>query len=122
MTLTGILKSILLVIVSIIIWHTEISPLQFLGYSIALAGLVYYSLGYDTLVKGWELATSWAGDPWKGAPLSGKGGSWSPDRRRCLIITGVLCTISIFVVVGIWQGPTAMRKASEAFPALFGAQ
>jgi hypothetical protein len=50
MTLTGILKNILLVIISVLIWHTSISWLQCLGYAIALAGLVYYSIGWDQLV------------------------------------------------------------------------
>jgi hypothetical protein len=49
MTLTGILKNILLVIISVMIWHTAISWLQFAGYTIALAGLVYYSLGWDQI-------------------------------------------------------------------------
>jgi len=50
MTLTGILKNILLVVVSVAIWATPISQLQCLGYSIALAGLVYYSLGWDHII------------------------------------------------------------------------
>lgn len=50
MTLTGILKNILLVIASVLIWHTSITLLQFLGYGIALAGLTYYSVGWDSLV------------------------------------------------------------------------
>lgn len=49
MTLTGILKNILLVAISVMIWHTAISGLQFLGYAIALAGLLYYSLGWDQI-------------------------------------------------------------------------
>ncbi|KAM7201727.1 Triose-phosphate Transporter family domain containing protein [Naviculisporaceae sp. PSN 640] len=50
MTLTGILKNILLVIASVMIWHTSITLLQFLGYGIALAGLTYYSVGWDSIV------------------------------------------------------------------------
>ncbi|KAK3685980.1 triose-phosphate transporter family-domain-containing protein [Podospora appendiculata] len=50
MTLTGILKNILLVIVAVLIWHTSITSLQLLGYAIALAGLVYYSVGWDQIV------------------------------------------------------------------------
>lgn len=115
MTLTGILKSILLVIISVIIWQTTISPLQFFGYAIALAGLVYYSLGYENLSKGYQLASSWAGDTWK----SGREGQWTPERRRCIVISGILCFISLLVVVGIWQGPAAMRKAQESFPSIF---
>lgn len=51
MTLTGILKNILLVIASVMIWQTSITPMQFLGYAIALAGLIYYSLGRDQIVE-----------------------------------------------------------------------
>ena len=50
MCLCGILKNILLVVASVMIWTTPISFLQFLGYGIALAGLVYYSLGWDQIV------------------------------------------------------------------------
>ncbi|KAK3328432.1 triose-phosphate transporter family-domain-containing protein [Cercophora scortea] len=49
MTLTGILKNILLVVVAVLIWHTSITSLQLLGYAIALAGLVYYSVGWDQI-------------------------------------------------------------------------
>lgn len=45
LTLSGVLKDILLVGASILIWGTNVSGLQFFGYSIALGGLVYYKLG-----------------------------------------------------------------------------
>lgn len=43
------LKDILLVVASMLIFRDPVSPLQFFGYSIALGGLVYYKLGADTL-------------------------------------------------------------------------
>ena len=49
MTLTGILKNILLVAISVLIWNTAISFLQFFGYTIALIGLVYYSVGWEQI-------------------------------------------------------------------------
>jgi len=49
LTLCGVLKDILLVVASMIIWGTEVTPLQFFGYGIALCGLVYFKLGADTL-------------------------------------------------------------------------
>lgn len=49
LTLCGVLKDILLVGASVLIWGTHISLLQMLGYSIALGGLVYYKLGVDML-------------------------------------------------------------------------
>lgn len=45
LTLSGVLKDILLVGASILIWGTNVTSLQFFGYSIALGGLVYYKLG-----------------------------------------------------------------------------
>jgi hypothetical protein len=61
LTLCGVLKDILLVIASMLIWDTQVSALQVLGYSIALGGIVYYKLGYDR-VKGVvaEAGRNWA--------------------------------------------------------------
>ncbi|PSR97118.1 triose-phosphate transporter family-domain-containing protein [Coniella lustricola] len=44
MTLCGIFKSILLVVTGVLIWGTYISPLQLLGYFMALVGLFMYSV------------------------------------------------------------------------------
>ena len=41
------LKDILLVVASILIWEDPVSLLQFFGYSVALCGLVWYKLGGD---------------------------------------------------------------------------
>lgn len=49
LTLSGVLKDILLVFASMLIFRDPVSPLQFFGYSIALGGLVYYKLGADKL-------------------------------------------------------------------------
>ena len=49
MTLCGVLKDILLVAASILIWGTPISALQYFGYGLALCGLVYYKLGAATI-------------------------------------------------------------------------
>lgn len=45
MTLSGVLKDILLVVLSVLIWRTPVTPLQIYGYSIALGGLIYYKIG-----------------------------------------------------------------------------
>ncbi|KAI9007150.1 triose-phosphate transporter family-domain-containing protein [Gaertneriomyces semiglobifer] len=42
MCLSGILKDILLVFASLLIWSTVVTPLQFFGYALALVGLVWY--------------------------------------------------------------------------------
>lgn len=61
LTLCGVLKDIILVFASIAIWGTPVSLLQFFGYSISLAGLVYYKLGGDTLkVQLGEVNRMWA--------------------------------------------------------------
>lgn len=49
LTLSGVLKDILLVFASMIIFRDPVAPLQFFGYSIALGGLVYYKLGSEKL-------------------------------------------------------------------------
>lgn len=49
LTLCGVLKDILLVVASMLIWGTQVTALQFFGYGIALCGMVYFKLGYDTL-------------------------------------------------------------------------
>lgn len=49
LTLCGVLKDILLVAASMLIWDTKVGPLQAFGYSISLGGIVYYKLGYNTV-------------------------------------------------------------------------
>lgn len=47
--MSGILKDILLVVSSILLFGDPVTGQQFLGYSIALGGLVYYKLGSEAL-------------------------------------------------------------------------
>ncbi|EKD14075.1 uncharacterized protein L3040_007925 [Drepanopeziza brunnea f. sp. 'multigermtubi'] len=49
LTLCGVLKDILLVAASMLIWGTRISGLQAFGYTVALCGMVYYKLGQKEL-------------------------------------------------------------------------
>ncbi|TQV92580.1 hypothetical protein V2A60_009053 [Cordyceps javanica] len=49
LTICGVLKDILLVIASMVIFGSRVTALQFFGYSIALGGMVYYKLGYEQL-------------------------------------------------------------------------
>lgn len=49
MTLSGVLKDILLVCASMLIFRDPVSGLQAFGYSIAICGLLYYRLGGDKL-------------------------------------------------------------------------
>lgn len=45
--LTGVLKNILLVAVSVIIWGTAITSLQAFGYSVALIGFIVYKTNWE---------------------------------------------------------------------------
>ncbi|KAG7113601.1 sugar phosphate/phosphate translocator like protein [Verticillium longisporum] len=49
LTLCGVLKDVMLVAASMMIWGTKVSALQFFGYTIALGGMVFYKLGYEQL-------------------------------------------------------------------------
>ena len=47
--MAGILKDILLVVASMVIFLDPVTLQQFFGYSIALGGLVYYKLGAEKM-------------------------------------------------------------------------
>lgn len=47
--MSGILKDILLVIASLVIFMDPVTLQQYFGYSIALAGLCYYKLGAEKI-------------------------------------------------------------------------
>ena len=88
MTLCGVLKDILLVAASIAIWGTPISALQYFGYSIALAGLVYYKLGGATIkAQLSELNRAWA-----------EYGAKHPAVRKVIVLGSVL--LLLFLVLG----------------------
>ncbi|MCJ1282677.1 hypothetical protein MMC26_002002 [Xylographa opegraphella] len=88
MTLCGVLKDILLVFASIMIWGTPVTALQYFGYSIALGGMVYYKLGAES-IKSFlsELGRSWA-----------EYGAKHPVQRKVVIFGMVILTI--LVVLG----------------------
>ncbi|KAK4127361.1 TPT-domain-containing protein [Parathielavia appendiculata] len=109
MTLTGILKNILLVIISVLIWHTAITCLQFLGYAIALAGLLYYSLGKDQLLALSQAAWVYARGGYEAVRVSppsgdepgqsqGQGGGLPSAVRRALVLA--LAAVVILVLFG----------------------
>ncbi|KAI4842460.1 TPT-domain-containing protein, partial [Aureobasidium sp. EXF-8846] len=53
LTLSGVLKNILIVFASMLFYHDAVAPIQFLGFSIALGGLAYYQLGGAPAFKGY---------------------------------------------------------------------
>ncbi|KAK0723183.1 triose-phosphate transporter [Lasiosphaeria miniovina] len=88
LTLCGVLKDVMLVAASMLIWGTQVTGLQFFGYSIALGGMIYYKLGYETLKNyAGEAGRQWADF-----------GNRQPILRRLATITLVLLTL--FVLLG----------------------
>ena len=78
----------MLVVASILIWGNPVSGLQFFGYSIALAGMVYYKLGADTLKAAFsENSRRWA-----------EYGSRKPAQRKMVVFAGAILVIMILVL------------------------
>jgi drug/metabolite transporter (DMT)-like permease len=96
MTLSGILKSILLVAASVIIWSTHITLLQTLGYSIALMGLVLYSVGYEQLLNTWDGLVAW------GTGTLNREGEMSPALRKAIMV-GCLGFITMIIAGALWH-------------------
>ena len=88
MTLCGVLKDILLVAASMLIWGTPVSALQFFGYGIALSGLVYYRLGIEQLK---QMAGN-AGRSWQ------EFGITRPVTRKIVVFVAVITTL--FILLG----------------------
>lgn len=97
LTLCGVLKDIILVVASMIIWGTEVTPLQSFGYSIALIGMIYYKLGYEQ-IKGHigNASRQWA-----------TFGAEKPVLQRITMIVG-----SLFFLACIVQSMHSGRSSS----------
>ncbi|KAH7165203.1 triose-phosphate transporter family-domain-containing protein [Dactylonectria macrodidyma] len=101
LTMSGVLKDILLVVASMVIFRDPVTGQQFFGYSIALAGLVYYRLGAE---KVQALA--------KDAQLQlGQFRHNNPARTRVLVNLAVFVVIILGLLV--W-GPTLLGGRLEA--------
>jgi drug/metabolite transporter (DMT)-like permease len=88
LTLCGVLKDIMLVAASMMIWGTQVTAIQFFGYSIALGGMVYYKLGYEQLKNHlMDASRQWA-----------EFGARKPVLRKLIII--VTTAFLIFVLFG----------------------
>ena len=73
---------------SMMIWGTEVTPLQFFGYGIALCGLVYYKLGAEQLKEHFgQCSRAWADF-----------GSRRPALRK-IIVFGVALLV-LFILLG----------------------
>ena len=97
MTLSGVLKDILLVIASMVIFFDPVSPLQAFGYSIALGGLIYFKLG---------------GEKMKTYLAEGQR-SWSDYGVRHPIMRKVIIFGTILIIVFVVFGGLAPAIAPE---------
>ncbi|KAJ5347634.1 hypothetical protein MYU51_003633 [Penicillium brevicompactum] len=87
LTMAGVLKDILLVAASMIIFLDPVTGQQFFGYSIALAGLVYYKLGAEKcngMISDVRLQV-------------GEYNRSNPARTKAIAI-GVPCVIVLFIL------------------------
>ncbi|KAJ9648955.1 hypothetical protein H2199_000868 [Coniosporium tulheliwenetii] len=88
LTLSGVLKDILLVVASMVVFGDPVSGLQAFGYAIALGGLIYYKLGADKLKE----------------YISNGGRAWAdygvrhPAMRK-LIVFGLII-VTLFILMG----------------------
>ncbi|KAK8017623.1 hypothetical protein PG993_013949 [Apiospora rasikravindrae] len=90
--LTGILKNILLVVASVFIWGTAISPLQILGYGTALTGFVFYKSGWSDLKAGYS---SWS-ERLRGTPTFGERLPGPVFRRILGLVLAAFVLLAMF--------------------------
>lgn len=93
------------------IWGTPVSGLQFFGYSIALAGLLYYKLGGEQIK---QYASS-AGRSWN------EFGTNRPATRKLVIAGGGLLTM--FLLLGglaPTYAPGTVEDTSKYLKSLLG--
>ncbi|KAJ8106490.1 hypothetical protein OPT61_g9502 [Boeremia exigua] len=88
LTLSGVLKDILLVLASMFLFRDPVTLIQAFGYSIALGGLIYYKLGSDKLKE----ALSAGSMRW--AEL----GQTRPALRKLMVFAGVVA--AMFLILG----------------------
>lgn len=103
MTLCGVLKNILLVIASVLIWGTIITWLQIFGYGIATAGLIYYSVGYEGVITYFAVTQSFAQKLWEGDADT----STVPRStllRKTLLVAMYIIILSLLLGIGIQTG------------------
>ncbi|KAF5676100.1 DUF250 domain-containing protein [Fusarium heterosporum] len=107
MSLSGIFKNILLVICSVLIWHVTITPLQLIGYSVTLCALLYYSVGREKLLQGFNASVKWAAGltnelaSTKDGSLRSKKGLWIALGFVVVVLTGI--TLGIGYHIGIYK-------------------
>ncbi|KAI0123095.1 triose-phosphate transporter [Xylariales sp. AK1849] len=88
--LTGVLKNILLVAASVLIWGTTIAPLQVLGYGVALSGFVLYRSSWAELRATFASFLPWYGDISRS--------QFSYQNQPPAFLRRVICTVVSFLV------------------------
>lgn len=86
-------------IISVVIWGTVITGLQWLGYSIATVGLIYYSLGWDGIKQVYlQGQTIW----------DSRGHNLRGPRLTAVMLVGA---VSIFLLVVWWSGSAEVASS-----------
>jgi hypothetical protein len=101
MTLCGVGKNILLVVASVLIWGTIITGLQVFGYTIALAGLVYYGVGYEGIQTYYSTSQQFAWKLWEGEKEKEGATIQRSTMLRKAIIVSVFALIMVLLMAGI---------------------
>jgi hypothetical protein len=95
-----VLKDILLVFASMLLFKDPVSLLQAFGYSIALAGMIYYKLGMDKIKE----SVAQGGMAWA------EFGAKRPVTRKLVVLGSVLFA---FIMVLISFGPGYSPVSSD---------
>jgi hypothetical protein len=111
LTLSGVLKDILLVFASMFLFKDPVSLLQAFGYTIALGGLIYYKLGAEKLKE----YLGQGGMKWQEL------GHTRPVLRKLMIFAAII--MSMFMILGSLgprYAPDQTAKAYNGFGKLIG--
>jgi drug/metabolite transporter (DMT)-like permease len=111
LTLSGVLKDILLVFASMFLFKDPVTLLQAFGYSIALGGMIYYKLGGEKLKE-------YLG---QGSMKWQEFGQARPALRKLMVFSAVI--ISMFMILGSLgprYAPDSTEKVYSGFGKLIG--
>jgi hypothetical protein len=86
-----------------ILWKTSVSNLQFSGYAISLAGLIYYKLGADQLKASFETAKM----------------NWTTFNAKHPIIKTIIAVFSVVIIIFILMGVLMPKFAPDYDPRFF---
>jgi hypothetical protein len=103
LTLCGVLKDVLLVAASMMLWHTPVSNLQFFGYAISLGGLNYYKLSPDQIKSSFTTARS----------------DWTTFSSKHPIMKTLIVCFAVFVPIFILLGILIPKFAPDYDPGTF---